>query len=466
MSDARPELRLVRAGGAGETRATLDLISTARRSLAEARDLPDYRRVMEMAAVAKDAAQRAARLAEAERLVTDVVASANEAANDAAAVRMEAQAKAGELLREMTEQGTRAVGRPEKVSRPSTLSDLGVSRNESSLWQQVAAVPPEVRTGYIDETRAARGEVSTAGLLRYAADVQATPDDRGVGPGDGRVLVWVRQQGGGRHTWRAGDPPHWCIEEPPEGRRKKAEAEAHRRWLDDEHPDRAGDWELWYSTPSKWVCLGFHPSLEAAQTAGQEIAGDRDRMAELDSGRDRRRDHAEAIAAAQGARASRSAAVDRSAMFSANKQAARDTRQRLADELHKILIALPTYAPAVIAQLEGDERKGFHRTARRVARWFRDVMAELRRNEIASQGSDSVEIGNVYVTLHDLHTLCAGPAGVGAEALVGAVEEDERPELLAAVRAMNDWLADLEGELIRQGVVDELTDDKVPEQQQ
>ena len=152
-------------------------------------------------------------------------------------------------------------------------------------------------------------------------------------------------------------------------------------------------------------------------------------------------------------------------MFSANKQAARDTRQRLADELHKALLALPTFPPAVVAQLEDDERRGFDRTARRVARWFGDLMAELRRGAVTQQGSESIEIETVYVSVHDLHSLCAGPTAVRADSLVDAVEEDERPQLLSAVRAVSEWLADLEGELIRQGVIDELTDDKVLEQQ-
>jgi hypothetical protein len=151
-----------------EARATLDLISQARRSLNEARTLPDIRRVMEAASVAADAAQRAAKLAEARHAAAQVVDAANEAANDAAAVRIEAQAKAGELLGAMADRGERASGRPSKVSAPSTLSDLGVSRDESSLWQQVAAVPEPVRGEYVEAASAVRREVSTAGLLKHA----------------------------------------------------------------------------------------------------------------------------------------------------------------------------------------------------------------------------------------------------------------------------------------------------------
>jgi hypothetical protein len=167
-----------------ESNDTLALISEARRHLAEAHTLPDIRRVMEAATVVADAAQRAAKLAEAQRMAAEVVEAPNDAANDAASVRIEAQAKAGVLLQEMSESGARDPGgRGSVESRPATqLRDLGVTKSESSRWQQVAKVPAEVRDEYVEETRAARGEVSTAGLLRRAAEVQPTRPtaDRGT----------------------------------------------------------------------------------------------------------------------------------------------------------------------------------------------------------------------------------------------------------------------------------------------
>jgi len=151
-----------------EIGATLRLISQARRSLAEARALPDIRRVIEVASVAVDAAQRVARLAQAQHAAAEVVEAANQAANDAASVRIEAQARAGELLQELRERGERKVP-GHGTSQPATsLGDLGVSRSDSSRWQQVASVPADVRQQYVDETKVERGEVSTAGLLRHA----------------------------------------------------------------------------------------------------------------------------------------------------------------------------------------------------------------------------------------------------------------------------------------------------------
>lgn len=162
-----------------DVKTTAALIATARRSLAEARTLPDIRRVMEAASVAEDAGRRAAKLAEAQRIAADVVEAANQAANDAAAVRLEAQAKAGELLREMRDSGQRANrGRRDQMSQAATFDDLGVSRSDSSRWQQVAAVPAERRAEYVEETKAAGGEVSTAGLLRHAAAASHPPTAR------------------------------------------------------------------------------------------------------------------------------------------------------------------------------------------------------------------------------------------------------------------------------------------------
>jgi hypothetical protein len=166
-----------------DARATIALIEAARSSLAEARTLTDIRRVMELAGVAEDAARRAAKLAEAQRMAADVVEAANLAANDAAAVRIEAQAKAGELLQEMAEAGDRAGGShggDRRSSRSQRLESLGVTKSESSRWQQVAAVPAERRAEYVEETRAAGGEVSTADLLRHAAPARPSEGRRSI----------------------------------------------------------------------------------------------------------------------------------------------------------------------------------------------------------------------------------------------------------------------------------------------
>jgi hypothetical protein len=105
---------------------------------------------------------------------------------------------------------------------------------------------------------------------------------------DAPALEWTRQRIGGRRgrdIWRAGDPPYWSIEEPPEHEGDPMTAAARRRHLDREHPDRAGGWELWYSTPTTWLCLSFHPTLALAKAAAQVLVNDADGMAELNGRR-------------------------------------------------------------------------------------------------------------------------------------------------------------------------------------
>ncbi len=55
-----------------------------------------------------------------------------------------------------------------KVSRPSTLPDLGITRDESATWQKVAAVPDEKVAEYVVSVTEAEQEVTRAGLLRFA----------------------------------------------------------------------------------------------------------------------------------------------------------------------------------------------------------------------------------------------------------------------------------------------------------
>jgi hypothetical protein len=57
-------------------------------------------------------------------------------------IRMRAEIRAGELLAEMANKGERAVRKNmQSQQATSKLSDLGVTRTQSSRWQKLAALP-------------------------------------------------------------------------------------------------------------------------------------------------------------------------------------------------------------------------------------------------------------------------------------------------------------------------------------
>jgi hypothetical protein len=158
------------APAAAELSSALELISRARSQLANAPTLPEVQGLIEATALAEDGARRVAKLAEAQRLAHELVEAAAQAANEAATVRIEAQVKAGLLVRAMKETGALAgKGRPKQMTQAATFSDAGIDRREAYRWQRVAAVPEATRREYLQETRAAGRQVTTDGLLRHAA---------------------------------------------------------------------------------------------------------------------------------------------------------------------------------------------------------------------------------------------------------------------------------------------------------
>lgn len=146
-------------------------LTDAAQMLAEARTLPDIRKVHNLA-------QRAQDYARAARLGLD-------AQNSAAAIRLEAEAAAGALLRRMAETGERDPGgrgprvASQAASQPPapTLADLGVTPDESSRWQAVASVPADVRAEYVATANERETEVTRAGLLKAAGVKPAKPAD-------------------------------------------------------------------------------------------------------------------------------------------------------------------------------------------------------------------------------------------------------------------------------------------------
>ena len=86
-----------------------------------------------------------------------------DAERKASGVRIRAEIRAGELLKEMAENGERATkGKPAADSKSVTLKGLGISETQSVRWQALAEVPKEqIEAALADPLK----RPSTSGLI-------------------------------------------------------------------------------------------------------------------------------------------------------------------------------------------------------------------------------------------------------------------------------------------------------------
>lgn len=109
--------------------------------------------------------------------------AALESQQDAGTIKLLAEARLGELLQEKAERGERQgrgdagrakanapkAGDQPLAAPPPTLADLGISKYHASVFQRVSEVPEEKRAKYVEVAREKGSEVTTAGLLTFAA---------------------------------------------------------------------------------------------------------------------------------------------------------------------------------------------------------------------------------------------------------------------------------------------------------
>lgn len=106
-----------------------------------------------------------------------------EAERQACEIRLRAERKCGELLRERDKaRGGRPSETPTAPGGVSPLSDLGITHNQSSQWQKLAAVPPDLFEQQLQGERP-----TTNGII--AAHAQPEPKDK-VGPA--ALWLWGR----------------------------------------------------------------------------------------------------------------------------------------------------------------------------------------------------------------------------------------------------------------------------------
>jgi len=137
----------------------------ARTALAEARRIDEVKDI-------RDKAQAMAAYARQAR-DTQMIEMATE-------IKVRAERRCGELLRDSAERRERAPqgGDRKSKSHDATLklADLGISRDQSSHYQKLAAMPEEHFEAAVATAKATAGEVTTAHMLRVAAELRASRD--------------------------------------------------------------------------------------------------------------------------------------------------------------------------------------------------------------------------------------------------------------------------------------------------
>lgn len=98
-------------------------------------------------------------------------------------IKVRAERKAGELLRQSADSGERfpAGGPRDKQAeshgetRPATLEELGIRKDQSARWQQLASMSEEHFETAVATAKDTAGQVTTAFMLREAKRVSPTP---------------------------------------------------------------------------------------------------------------------------------------------------------------------------------------------------------------------------------------------------------------------------------------------------
>jgi hypothetical protein len=151
----------------GEPRE-LTLLSESRRLLAEATTIDEVKLIRDKA--------------EALRAYAKQHSEGLEIQNAAAEVRIRAERRGGELIREMIESGVlRGPGGDRKSKGHDVLlklSDIGIDLHESKRWQRIHSLEEKKFEDFIRSTKGLGKELTTASLLRLANGERSPPFPR------------------------------------------------------------------------------------------------------------------------------------------------------------------------------------------------------------------------------------------------------------------------------------------------
>ena len=146
-------------------RTDLTTYNAAKKALAEAIRIDDVKDIRD-----KAAAMRLYALQAKDRVLID----------QATEIRLRAERRCGELLREMADRGERPLGRKKK-SHVATLSDLDINKSQSSRWQKLAEIDEDKFEELISNAKQqACGAVDRAQQPKPKPKPKSEPDDAAV----------------------------------------------------------------------------------------------------------------------------------------------------------------------------------------------------------------------------------------------------------------------------------------------
>lgn len=90
-------------------------------------------------------------------------------------IKVRAERRCGEMLRDSAETGQRNTGgKPSHDATVTKLRDLGITRDQSSRYQKLAAMPAEHFETAVETAKATAGAVTSAHMLRLADELRTT----------------------------------------------------------------------------------------------------------------------------------------------------------------------------------------------------------------------------------------------------------------------------------------------------